>query len=379
MITRTGSKGFFAAHYDWIAVGLGAIVLVVGIVFFVAALGDDPDEAAAAAVARIDRMKPAKTGVTPLDMSVFQSATSLIRKPVLLAELVDERSESFLASERRVLCKCGKAISGDVRAVPACPYCGEKQEEEKKAVLDADGDGLPDEWEKKYGLNPNDPADANADLDGDDFTNLEEYAAKTDPTDPKDHPDYLDSLKIELPLKETSMPFVFRKANKIPAGWRCEFFDPVRKDDYGRKGKVLTAVVGEEIVDKDLDPKKALKSGFVLKSYTAKSEKRAIPGSELKKAVDVSEAVVERKSDGKVITLVIQEGKSVKLAPVDVQATLVYERASAKRFEVVPGSELALSGTKYKVTEIKAVGKGAKVTVQNVLTGRDRTISTLEP
>ena len=370
MISRTGSKGFFAAHYDWIAVGLGAVVLMAGIGFYISVLGDDPDEAAAAAVARIDRMKPAKTGVEPIDMSGLQSATSLIRKPVLLAELVDERSESFLASERRVLCACGKAISGDVRAMPVCPYCGAKQEEEKKAVLDADGDGLPDEWEKRYGLNPNDPADANADLDGDEFTNLEEYAAKTDPKDPKDHPDYLDSLKIELPLKETSMPFVFRKANKIPSGWRCEFFDPVRKDDYGRKGATLTAVIGEEIAD----------TGFVLKGFVAKTAKQAIKGGEgLMKTIDASEVTVARKTDGKEVKLVAQQGKSVKLAPVDVQATLVYERASAKRFEVVPGTEITLSGTKYKVTEIKAVGKGAKITVQNALTGRNRTLETLEP
>ena len=370
MISRTGKKGFLAAHYDWIAVGLGVVMLAVGIVFYVSVLGDDPDEAATAAVARIDRMKPAETGVAPLDMSAFQSAASLVRKPVLLAEFVDERSESFLASERRVLCACGKAISGDIRAVPVCPYCGAKQEEEKKAVLDADGDGLPDEWEKKYGLNANDPADANADLDGDEFTNLEEYAAKTDPTNPKDHPDYLDSLKIELPLKETSMPFVFRKANKIPAGWRCEFFDPVRTDDYGRKGTTLTAVIGEEIAD----------TGFVVKNFVAKTAKRAIKGGEgLTKTVDASEATVVRKTDGKQITLVAQQGKVVKLAPVDVQATLVYERVSVKRFEVVPGSEITLSGTKYKVIEIKAVGKGAKVTVQNVLTGRNRTLDTLEP
>ena len=373
MITRTGSRGFLAAHYDWLVLGVGVIVLGVGIVFYVSSLGEDSDEAAAEAVARIDRMKPAETGVAPLDLSEFQSVSSAIRRPVLLAE-IDGRSESFLASERRVLCKCGKAISGDVIAVPACPYCGEKQKVEKKAVLDSDGDGLPDEWEKKYGLNVNDASDANADLDGDEFTNLEEYVAKTDPKDPKDHPDYLDSLKIVLPLKETSMPFAFRKATKIPAGWRCEFFDPSRKDDYGRKGKVLTAIVGEEIVDKDVDVKKALKSGFVLKSYTAKSEKRAIPGSELKKTVDVSEAVVERKSDGKVITLVIQEGKTVKLAPVDVQATLSYERGTVKTFNVVPGAEIVLSGTKYRIKEIKAAGKGAKVTLENGLSGKLRTI-----
>ena len=374
MITRTGSKGFLAAHYDWLVLGVGVIVLGVGAVFYVSSLGEDPDEAAAEAVARVDRMKPAETGVAQLDLSDYQSVSSSIRRPVLLAE-IDGRSESFLASERRVLCsKCGKAISGDVVAVPACPYCGEKQKEEKKAVLDTDGDGLPDEWEKKYGLNVNDASDANADLDGDEFTNLEEYVAKTDPKDPKDHPDYLDSLKIVLPLKETSMPFAFTKATKIPAGWRCEFFDPSRKDDYGRKGKALTAIVGEEIVDKDLDPKKALKSGFVLKSYTVKSEKRAIPGSELKKTVDVSEAVVERTSDGKVITLVIQEGKNVKLAPVDVQARLSYERGTVKTFDVVPGAEIVLSGTKYRIKEIKAAGKSAKVTLENALSGKLRTL-----
>ena len=369
MIVRTGNRNFLAAHYDWLALGLGVVVLGFGAVFYVSVRGEDPDEATAAAVSRIDRMKPSETGVAPVDMSLFQSATSLIRKPVLLSELVDERTESFLASERRVLCKCGKAISGDVKAVPACPYCGEKQVEEKKAVLDTDGDGLPDEWERKYGLNPNDPADANADLDGDEFTNLEEYMAKTDPTDPKDHPDYLDSLKIELPLKETSMPFVFRKANKIPAGWRCEFFDPVRKDDYGRKGTTLTAIIGEEVAD----------TGFVLKGYTAKTAKQAIKGGEgLMKTVDASEVVLERKRDGKQVTLVAQQGKTVKLAPVDIQATLTYARGVGRRFEVVPVAEIDLSGTKYKVIEIKAVGKGAKVKVQQVLTGRERILDALE-
>jgi len=50
------------------------------------------------------------------------------------------------------------------------------------APLDSDHDGMPDEWEKKYGLDPNDPADAAKDLDGDGYTNLEEYLNGTDPT-----------------------------------------------------------------------------------------------------------------------------------------------------------------------------------------------------
>ena len=51
-----------------------------------------------------------------------------------------------------------------------------------KPSEDKDGDGMPDWWEKKYGLNPNDPSDAAKDKDGDGYTNLEEFLNGTDPT-----------------------------------------------------------------------------------------------------------------------------------------------------------------------------------------------------
>jgi len=44
-----------------------------------------------------------------------------------------------------------------------------------KPVKDTDLDGMPDAWEKRHGLDAEDPADRNDDADGNGFTNLEEY------------------------------------------------------------------------------------------------------------------------------------------------------------------------------------------------------------
>ncbi len=50
-----------------------------------------------------------------------------------------------------------------------------------EAPVDTDRDGMPDEWEQRFGLDPEDPSDNNADADGDVYTNIEEYINGTDP------------------------------------------------------------------------------------------------------------------------------------------------------------------------------------------------------
>lgn len=47
---------------------------------------------------------------------------------------------------------------------------------------DSDKDGMPDKWERKYDLDPNDPADANGDINGDGYTNIEKYINGIDPS-----------------------------------------------------------------------------------------------------------------------------------------------------------------------------------------------------
>ena len=50
-------------------------------------------------------------------------------------------------------------------------------------VADSDHDGLPDFWERNFGLNPNDPADAHLDTDYDFVSNLEEFLMLSHPTE----------------------------------------------------------------------------------------------------------------------------------------------------------------------------------------------------
>lgn len=46
---------------------------------------------------------------------------------------------------------------------------------------DSDMDGMPDDWERKYHLNPNDPGDALLDCNSDGYTNIEKYLNGIDP------------------------------------------------------------------------------------------------------------------------------------------------------------------------------------------------------
>jgi len=54
-----------------------------------------------------------------------------------------------------------------------------------KPPQDSDQDGMPDDWEKRYGFNADAPADRNSDADGDFYTNLEEYLNGTEPLVPQ--------------------------------------------------------------------------------------------------------------------------------------------------------------------------------------------------
>jgi len=369
MSSRIGGN-FFTSHWDWLAACVAVLALAGAVVFFIGALDADAEAQAAAEVRRIESRKPDGSGVKPADMEWYVRMAKLAKSPLTLNP-INENGPSFLASERRVFCakaECHAPILPDTKT---CPFCNEAQPEKEApaVVLDADGDGLPDEWERKYGLSPSNPGDADEDADGDGFTNAEEYAAQTSPVDRNDHPDYLDSLKLRLPLGEVALPFFLRSYAKTPSGMKLDLFDPKKRNDYGTAGKSYPTLVGQDIGD----------TGFVLKAFEQKEKKVKIAGGGgAVKSVDVSFATVERKSDGKTVTLAVTSQSKPKRVNVDVQAKLVYERGTPKEFVVAAGDQIDLNGEKYAVKEIKRLANGASVTLEHVALGKTRTIEALE-
>jgi len=73
--------------------------------------------------------------------------------------------------------------TGNFCGTPAdWPHGGYATYKPAKLAPDADKDGMPDWWEKKYGLDPKNALDNAADKDKDGYTNVEEYINDTDPT-----------------------------------------------------------------------------------------------------------------------------------------------------------------------------------------------------
>jgi len=89
-----------------------------------------------------------------------------------------------------------------------------------EVAADSDGDGLPDEWERTYGLDPADPQDAALDSDGDNLPNWREliYGTKPDNQD-SDGDNYADDIEIAGggdPNDANSIPHAIHGVEGLP-------------------------------------------------------------------------------------------------------------------------------------------------------------------
>jgi hypothetical protein len=100
-----------------------------------------------------------------------------------------------------------KGIITDIREVGGYPeYSGQPYE-------DSDSDGMPNEWETQYGLNPEEASDAADDLNGDGYTNIEDFLNGLEPTEagrewaaPRTYVDLFEGDVIRQPGDAKSAP-----------------------------------------------------------------------------------------------------------------------------------------------------------------------------
>lgn len=128
----------------------------------------------------------------------------------------------------------------------ACPFCGASVPRFSLSD-DTDGDEMPDGWELRFGLD-NVVPDGAYDLDGDGFTNLEEFKADTVPNDMQSHPPLIlkarigavvdrplkfkllniskigDNYKFQLYVNTPDNP-VFANLGEVTGGWLLEAYD----------------------------------------------------------------------------------------------------------------------------------------------------------
>jgi hypothetical protein len=120
----------------------------------------------------------------------------------------------------------------------------------KLTVLsDGDGDGMPDQWENSYGLNPASDLDRNLDGDEDGLTNWEEYIAGTDPTSTMSY------LRLEgMSTNPTTLEF-YAVANKT---YTVQYRDSLTEGAWSKLADVLAMPTErlEQVIDPRSNPQR---------------------------------------------------------------------------------------------------------------------------
>ena len=201
----------FKTHYDRIIVLVVFLLLLASLLYLAVQVGliSSRHEEFEAEIGRLVPKHPDATGV---DTAPFENADRELKNPLLI-DYTSWAGRSVFVPEVRVWCThCSRPILFDAEV---CSFCGSQQPNED--YIDGDKDGMPDTWERANGMNPFDSSDANADADDDDFSNLAEYQAGTDPQDETDFPPFEKLLFVQR-IKSRPFELQFKSASELPDG-----------------------------------------------------------------------------------------------------------------------------------------------------------------
>ena len=255
-----------------------------------------------------------------LDMTFLYEGIEKLQTP----EQIPAWSNRLMVAELRVSCvKCGRPIPVDA---DVCPFrnCGAQQPAALKAkIKDSDLDGLPDEWELKYGLNPN-ADDALQDADADGFTNLDEYQAGSHPRDAASHPAFAEKLRV-IKIGRTPMPLSFQGVQRLSTN-DVRFLlknKRLQRDTYAKLGDTVD---GYKLVG--FEPKK-----IKVKKGTFE--------------VDEDVSVLKVSKDNKTIPLTISKENQGEIG-----ASLIF-LVDQTKMVVKLGDVIKLKNSSYKIIDIK--------------------------
>ena len=322
------TTSWLAAMYDRVVLVAALVALLFSTLFLVLQIGR---VRFMLSTARWDQPPTQPKAAQPADEALFAKAEQALASPFQVAE----RPQRLLTSELRVSCvNCQKPIPFNAAA---CPFCGAVQPEIKDPTkIDSDGDGIPDGWELKYSLNTGDPADGQMDLDGDGFTNFEEYKAGTDPNNPDDHPSLAAKLRVRG-IKSEPFFLRFQGVNQMPDG-STRYQLNLRSLE-----RTYFAQIGEVV------------EGFKLLEYQPET-----PGG----------PAVVMEQGSKRITLHL--GRAIQQQEMVAQLVFLIDRTPMR---AVVGDVITLKEQQYKVIDIKRNA----VLIRDVKTQKDTEVPMLAP
>ncbi|MBP5321378.1 MAG: zinc ribbon domain-containing protein [Kiritimatiellae bacterium] len=357
MAGKNSKPNIFVLYYDKFLVIVVLIVLLLSLGYLTTvAMGRKQNEQKY--LTQLDQLKQTSENVKPMPMTTYEAAAKQLSSPMQLA-VPEMTAATFLTPERRVVCEepsCGKPILADAKT---CPFCGKEQQVKmaEREDVDKDKDGIPDKIELAWGLDPENPEDAAGDLDGDGFSNLEEYLAKTDPKDGKAHPALVNLLRVKE-LRSKKLPVVLQGVNLLPGGKKQMVFARPGADRWSKNELVEE---GQEIG----------KTGLKVVKFEYKLERRKDPRTGLPIEVNVSTAVLKRLSDNKEVTVVCGEPP----IDTDVEAVIALPLDKAE-YTVIEKSTFKVREETFRVISVDQ--EKSSVLIVNEATGQEKFVRKLD-
>ena len=353
MASKNKLASVFLGHYDKILALAGIAFLGFAAFGFVSgktSAGKDAD----AFKRRIKGLRQANPDVADVSSRIEAYAVPLSRiaKPVQISP-ERERKVGFFIPEVRVWCVRNDCCFPLSPEWTKCPVCGTEQvlKPEETLNADSDGDGMPDDWERKFGFNPQDPADAALDSDGDGFSNLQEFQDGTDPLDSKSHRDFATLLRVAK-VEATVLPVMFTGASRMPDGRHKCTFNYIGENPATKRQESFTLWINEG--DEIANPSLGVKTGFKLLKLNEDAEEVVNESTGMR----VKHPTVTISRGGKVFTL-----SQDKVAnDTDYTITLVKDFGDNGEIVIEGGRDFKIGDKVYKI--VSADKESLKVVIR---------------